>query len=287
MTKVTAKRSVIIALICVMFTLFVSTYAQNYTPEQIRLELTGVDTQMNIIYTTGSTSDSDYKIYTSTPKPQAWIGTSASALTKKITGEVKRYEYDQYRADIHVVTLTGLTAGTKYYYKVGDDSVPNGVSATFHFVHGHPKTWAVYGDYGLTNMDRALDALLTAAKSETEFGGVMHLGDIAYDLHNQHGNKGDIFMRTLEPITRQYPYMTVAGNHESNGNFSHYSNRFRSLQGLGTKSGSGTLLWYSWNAPNVHFVAFDTEVYSYFNDPVQVQRQLAWLEADLKAYTTA
>eukprot|EP00461_Guttulinopsis_vulgaris_P009383 UN09451 len=120
MTKVTAKRSVIIALICVMFTLFVSTYAQNYTPEQIRLELTGVDTQMNIIYTTGSTSDSDYKIYTSTPKPQAWIGTSASALTKKITGEVKRYEYDQYRADIHVVTLTGLTAGTKYYYKVGN-----------------------------------------------------------------------------------------------------------------------------------------------------------------------
>lgn len=259
--------------------------AQNYKPEQIRVELTGTDNEVTIIYTTGSSTNSDYKIYLDVPAPQLWWGASTSPVTL-VKGKTNHYEYAGYRADIHSVTIKGLTAGTKYYYKVGDSTKAAGVSEVFHFKAGHPKTWAVYGDYGLTNMDQALSELLNDAKSENVFDGVLHLGDIAYDLHNQKGAKGDIFMNTLQPVTANYPYMNIVGNHESNGNFSHFSNRFYTLGQLGAKSKSDTLFWFSWNAPNVHFVVFDTEVYSYFNDPVQVARQLAWLESDLKAYNT-
>ena len=31
------------------------------------------------------------------------------------------------------VTVTGLTTGSTYFYKVGDPTKPNGVSAVFHF----------------------------------------------------------------------------------------------------------------------------------------------------------
>lgn len=241
---------------------------------------------MNVIYTTGSSSNSD-NTYTTAPNAYVWYGTSPTAMTKKLKGETKRYEYNKYRADIHVVTMTALDDGVHYFYRVGDDKAPDGLSAILQFKHGPPKTWAVFGDYGLTNIERSLQSLLTAAKNGNEFDGVMHLGDIAYDLHNQNGQKGDIFMRSIEPITSGYPYMTIAGNHESTGNFTHYLNRFRSLESMGKKSGSDTMLWYSWNAPNVHFVGFDTEVYSYFNDPVQVARQLKWLEEDLIKANTA
>jgi alkaline phosphatase D len=259
--------------------------AQNFKPEQIRVELTGTDNEVTIIYTTGSSTNSDYKVYTTVPAPQLWWGATTSPATL-VKGSTLHYEYNGYRADIHSATIKGLTAGTKYYYKVGDTTKTNGVSDVFSFKAGNPKTWAVYGDYGLTNMDQALTELLNGAKSGKEYDGVLHLGDIAYDLHNQKGAKGDIFMNTLQPITANYPYMSIVGNHESNGNFSHFSNRFHTLDQLGKKSKSDTLLWFSWNAPNVHFVVFDTEVYSYFSDPAQIQRQLDWLRKDLELYNT-
>jgi len=259
--------------------------AQNYKPEQIRLELTGTETEMTVIYTTGSSTNSNFKTeYLTAPKPQVWWGTTSTPSTL-VGGKTNHFDYSGYIADIHAVTLKGLKPGTTYYYKVGDSSYKDGVSQVYSFKAGNPTKWAVFGDYGLTNMDQSLSGLINDAKAKV-YDGVLHLGDIAYDLHNQKGAKGDTFMNSLQPVSATVPYMTIVGNHESNGNFSHFKNRFFSLEQFGAKSGSDTLLWFSWNSANVHWLVFDTEVYSYFNDPVQVQRQLDWLEKDLIKYNT-
>lgn len=76
--------------------------------------------------------------------------------------------------------------------------------------------------------------------------------------------------------------MTCPGNHEASGNFSHYQNRFSLVaDGVGKTSASGTNLWYSFDMNLVHFIAIDTEVYAYFVDQGQIDRQLNWLEQDL------
>jgi len=73
------------------------------------------------------------------------------------------------------------------------------------------------------------------------------------------------------------------GNHEKHNNFTHYSNRFAALQHLGASSGSDTLLYYSHDVPNGHFIYFDTELFDKHRDEGAIARQYHWLEADLKA----
>lgn len=244
-----------------------------------------MDDQMNIIYTTGS-SVTRTPEYDHTPQSAAWIGLNSKSLTTKVLGECRSFSYKKYSADVHTVTLKGLVRGVTYYYKVGDTAVDNGLSSTFSFQHGHPTTYAVYGDYGLASMGHSFDSLSHAAQVGAEFGGILHLGDLAYNLHTDRGKVGDDFLRAMQPITARYPYLTIVGNHERAGNFTHYLGRFWSLESLGEASGSGTPLWYSWNAPHVHFIGFNTEVFLEFTDPAQVQRQLDWLRQDLSLANT-
>ena len=55
---------------------------------------------------------------------------------------------------------------------------------------------------------------------------ILHIGDFAYDMFNENGERGDEFMRQIEPIAAYVPYMTCPGNHEYAYNFSHYKFRF-------------------------------------------------------------
>jgi len=261
--------------------------AANYAPEQIRLQYTGKDeTEVVITYTTGASPSSDYKIYTTTPTTNCVYGTSANTLSKRVKGASHRFiEGLNYRADIHQCIITGLTKGRRYFYQVGDETQKDGVSTTYSFVAGPVKRWAIFGDYGVTNMDRSLDQLLKDG-ADNVFDGVIHVGDIAYDLHNGKGKRGDDFHNYLQSITGNMPYMLVVGNHEKYENFTHYANRYAALQHLGDNSKSDTLFWYSFNQPNVHFITFDTEVYSYYPDEAMIARQLRWMEADLQKYNT-
>lgn len=49
---------------------------------------------------------------------------------------------------------------------------------------------------------------------------------MAYNLHNDDGNYADRFLRQIEPLAAYIPYMTAAGNHEANFNFSYYKHLF-------------------------------------------------------------
>ncbi len=270
-------------LVIASLALIVAIAVADHTPEQTRVELTG-DGRYLITYTTDSTADVR-KQNTKPPKAGAlatnvYYGTSDKSLSQVARGNYTVFNHLKYTAYIHTVVLPVLPGNTRFYYQVGDKSFSGGVSKVFSFVTTPPRVWAVYGDYGVTNMDRSLQPLLDGA-ADGEFHGVLHVGDIAYDLHNAHGGRGDEFMNELEPIAANMPYMFAVGNHEKEGNFTHYNNRYIGHNYLGRNSGSNTNLWYSFNQPYVHFVSINTEVYEYFPDEGQQQRQLAWLRADL------
>ncbi|KAI5638233.1 calcineurin-like phosphoesterase domain-containing protein [Phthorimaea operculella] len=182
---------------------------------------------------------------------------------------------------MHRVELNNLQPNTTYVYKVGSS-----YAWSEELVFKTPpagEDWvvsaAIYGDLGLMNA-RSLPRL----KAEAERGAydfIIHVGDLAYDLHFEDGQVGDQFMRMLQPLASRVPYMTCPGNHEAAYNFSHYKARF-SMPGARAHDG----LYYSWNAGPVHFISYSTEFYYGDVNTSAVwwhalKRQFRWIKADL------
>lgn len=254
---------------------------QAFAPEQIRIQMTG-DNRHVISWTTCSSANKLGACTKGTPRSVVEYGYSPTTMIGVVEGESIPFTWNKYSSIVHNVVLpTNNLVGKRLYYRVGDSKMgPSALSSVRSFEVKVPKKWAVFGDYGLTNIERAYDALVDGAKSG-QFDAVFHVGDIAYDLHNFNGLRGDQFLNDLEPISSIMPYMFAVGNHEKEGNFTHYVNRFSSQNYIGKQSKADTSLWYSFKQPLVHYTVVNTEVTHYFPSPGQQQRQFNWLRADL------
>ncbi|XP_032237030.1 acid phosphatase type 7 [Nematostella vectensis] len=280
--------------LCLLLILVEACQADDTRPEQIHLAYTGTSSERIVNYVTQSTDEGLGTMVA--------YGTDPDRLSLKAIGDSFVYDiplwhkdpeisaiYNVSKADprqfsIHNVKLTGLQPNTKYYYKVGD--VNQTMSDTFSFsTKENNIIYAVYGDMGYSNAV-SLPQLVQEAR-DGHFQAVIHVGDLAYDFYQKDADTGDNFMNAIQPVATLVPYMALPGNHEHRFNFSHYKNRFSNMKlGPGATSGSDTSLWYSFNVGLIHFVAFDTEVFNYFSDVGQIQRQLNWLEADLAKANT-
>jgi len=182
---------------------------------------------------------------------------------------------------IHRVHLTNLKPNTTYYYHAGSS---NGWSSVFGFrtVPPQGEAWplklAVLGDMGAINA-RVLKTLQQDAHRGM-YHAVIHVGDFAYDMYEEDGNVGDIFMEQIQPVAGYLPYMTCPGNHEATYDFLHYRNRFSMPNYAETSN-----LHFSFNVGPVHFVSISTEVYFYDDIVERVKSQYDWLVEDLKAAT--
>ena len=74
-----------------------------------------------------------------------------------------------------------------------------------------PK-FVVYGDLGNIN-GRTLGRLQDEIQ-RGEHDMILHVGDMAYDLHTDNARVGDEFMKQIEPIAAYVPYQVCPGNHE-------------------------------------------------------------------------
>eukprot|EP01120_Amphizonella_sp_Union-15-10_P004892 TRINITY_DN1565_c0_g1_i1.p1 TRINITY_DN1565_c0_g1~~TRINITY_DN1565_c0_g1_i1.p1 ORF type:complete len:413 (+),score=52.36 TRINITY_DN1565_c0_g1_i1:61-1299(+) len=243
-----------------------------FTVSQIHTAWTGKLTQRSISFVTPNLPNQS---------PSVQYGTSPSLLNSYANGTNFLFQAGSGNSYyINVVTLENLQTNVQYYYRAGDAN-SNSWSQVIPFnTKTTGFTYAVFGDLGTDN-DVSLNQLLTEIK-QRNYDAVIHTGDLAYDLDANNGATGDQFMNNIEPIASSVPYMTAPGNHENNNNFTHYINRFALLQsGVATTSGSGTNLWYSWDTDLVHFISIDTELYYYYPDPNQIQRQINWLTQDL------
>ena len=76
------------------------------------------------------------------------------------------------------------------------------------------------------------DAMYELVENQKDLLALIHLGDIAYDIEDNNGTKGDDYFRSIEKIAANIAYMVLAflcimsplkwtpGNHESAHNFS-------------------------------------------------------------------
>lgn len=195
---------------------------------------------------------------------------------------------------IHRVYLSSLKENTRYYYHVGSSQ---GWSNIYFFkslpqwspvkglMSGTNLTVALYGDLGNENAQSIARLEQEVAKGSLDL--IIHLGDFAYDLHEDNGRVGDEFMKQIEPIAAYVPYQVVVGDHEAAYNFSHFNSRFTMVDSLlsnvDPKEGGVNNHFYSFNVGPVHFIAFSTEFYfSVEYGWTQIATQYSWLEADLK-----
>lgn len=86
----------------------------------------------------------------------------------------------------------------------------------------NPKI-VTFGDHdlsvpGLSLITALKNAKVTGKYLRTEekpsYDLIVHLGDIAYDIQDQNGEKGDLYFEAMEEIFTQTPVIITAGNHD-------------------------------------------------------------------------
>ncbi|XP_068632288.1 acid phosphatase type 7 isoform X2 [Battus philenor] len=182
---------------------------------------------------------------------------------------------EQRQQYIHRVLLKDLKHNTRYVYHAGSTY---GWSEEFWFkTPPAGENWvvraAIFGDMGNKNA-HSLSYLQDEAQ-RGHFDLIIHVGDFAYDMHDDGARVGDQFMRQLQPLAAVVPYMACPGNHEEAYNFSNYRARF-------SMPGSHESLFYSYDMGPVHFVSISTEPYYFLRYGLKVlENQFRWLHEDL------
>ena len=147
--------------------------------------------------------------------------------------------------------------------------------------------WATAATGDVSNPQHTLRPkpnILQPMLAETNYSGIWHLGDIAYDLFSNRGTRGDAFLRDVQPLAAQSAYMVVVGNHEIGRFFQDFMVRFP-LPGQG--------LHWSIGIGKAQIIAFSSEFdYNRMKPTIFPKdqslfeklkvEQLGWLEGELK-----
>ena len=199
----------------------------------------------------------------------------------------------------HEVRLTGLSAGTAYYYSVGtsSDVLATGNDYVFYTAPSAPKPiriWAI-GDAGTGNANQAL----VRDKYYTYFNGVksddainhpldvwLMLGDNAYPSGTDANYQKAVFNMYPQLLRRTVVWPTF-GNHDDKGSGSvaqtgpYYAMFTLPKNGEAGGVPSGTEAYYSFDYGNVHFVCLNSSDI----DRSTNGAMMAWLQNDLAAVT--
>jgi len=178
---------------------------------------------------------------------------------------------------IHRVQLADLKPDAYYFYSVGSQQGWSDLHPLHTAPQGHQwsPSFLLFGDLGTENAVSL--PFLQREAEEGNVSAIIHVGDMAYNMFENDGLRGDQFMRQVEPIASLVPYMTCPGNHENKYNFSNYRARF----GNSMPRDEGNM-FYSFDFGPVHFVSIATEYYYFLNyGTQQVPNQFVWLEKDL------
>lgn len=83
------------------------------------------------------------------------------------------------------------------------------MSDVYHFHQPDPTQplrAAIFGDLSVYKGAPSIKQL-TDATHDNHFDVIIHIGDIAYDLHDDEGNRGDDYMNAVQPFAAYVPYM--------------------------------------------------------------------------------
>jgi len=262
--------------------------AESGVPEQIKISLTARSGEVVFNWLTWNETQSSTLLGDSSGKYTKYCNGSSHTFIDPNDLHLIRY--------IHNCVIDGLEPLKRYYYMVGDPTTNVwSEERSFRMIgQGNEKMRvAVYGDLGLVN-SISMKYLADEVKKET-IDLVLHVGDFAYDLDDNQGMTGDMFMNEMQDITAQSLYMGCVGNHEGAHNFSHFLHRFSNWNYINDpKGGDDKNLYFSWDmmsgGAKVHFLAIDSELYyQYAKEPQppmeRVAAQWHWLRDDLERAT--
>jgi len=213
------------------------------------------------------------------------FGTSANSLSSSVDeAVVPGAPYD------HIVTLTGLTPATTYYYSVGSaiDTLAEGAEFTFTTppVAGTVKNTRIWvlGDAGTATAGQTSvrDAFYTWTGTRVP-DLVLQLGDNAYNNGTDSDFTAGMF-NIYPTMLRKTPFWSCLGNHETySGTPAPYFDIY-SLPTAGECGGtpSATESYYSFDYGNIHFICLD----SMLSNRSATGPMATWLQNDL-ASTTA
>lgn len=258
----------------------------NKLPRMVTMSYASDGTQMAFNWNTTDFTDSDVLVVEASdtlgfnsPNVIVARGNAAPSLASKADGY------------IHRCVVTGLKLGTKYIYKVGDIELDafsqvgsftteTGKSDKFTFIHmSDPQSDSQhYYDIYKGVLQSAVDKCSPTFFVNT--GDIVNNNWLGYtpNLQQWEWSLTDVF-----DITKDYPQIATAGNHEAaDYDFASRFN-FPTPDGADTKSG----VYYSFNYNGVHFIALNTNdttnPHSSSDATGLSNEQLTWLENDLKA----
>mmetsp|Transcript_12097 Transcript_12097/g.23024 ORF Transcript_12097/g.23024 Transcript_12097/m.23024 type:complete len:443 (+) Transcript_12097:3-1331(+) len=273
------------ALLLVIRTLpfFFLVQTNDFYPEQVKLAWTSNENELSVTWVTYMSAASYATVMpilcSEAGKEMKFKGHSKQFNTG--SPEVLRYQF------IHSAVISNILRECFYEYYVGNLVYS---SRTFTFKGVTPTSPAfpaskvpasliVLGDLGTGHKSKGTKDLLLKEADIKLYDGIIHLGDIAYDLNLDLGEIGNEFLRMMTPIAGKLPYMTLPGNHEKYQNFTHYKHRFKMPK---NKANKGTNYFYSFNLGYAHFVLFNTELFLTDKNRGAFLTQYNWLIKDLK-----
>jgi hypothetical protein len=221
--------------------------------------------------------------------PTAALADEASFL--KVDGHSKKFnegtDYLPRFQYIHIGVMPNLSADCVYEYTVGNNLFWSKLASfsgrtpdysTPYNDYNKPAKVILFGDLGTGSNAKATRRLLEQEADLGAFDAVVHIGDIAYDLHDNYGEVGDHYLRMMQTVISRAPYMTIPGNHEVYNNATHYKARFQMPY---TEANQGTGYFFSFNLGPAHFVLLNTEIVLDPSDANETLNQMNWLKEDL------
>ncbi len=222
------------------------------------------------------------------------FGTTAGSLTQSVTDNISTTE--------HIVTLTGLTANTQYYYSIGSTTQTlqgdaNNYFRTMPIVGSTQKVRVMaMGDMGNNSTNQVNVRNAYSAFNGTNYTDIwMLMGDNAYNSGTDAEFQTNFYNIYQGSLTKNHVLWPSPGNHDYAGSSARqadhaipYFDMF-TLPKLGEAGGvaSNTEAFYSYNYANVHFVALDSYGWEAGNTRLYdtLGPQAVWLKQDLAANT--
>jgi len=268
------QKGLVLITLMIAYTAVVSAYPPIIyaKPEQIHLATGSTSQQMIVTWSVHDQTNQSFILYGTDGKTN--IRASANVTKRVDEGKSKNTQY------ISKVVLDNLEPGEVYTYVVANEYV---VSEKFEFQAQKSGDWnprlCIYGDLG--NVNGQSIPQITLEVEQGMYDAVIHAGDIAYNMLEEDGQMGDVFMNMIQPIAASVPYMVCPGNHEVSYNFSHYRSKFNMPNDEGSKN-----LYFSYNMGPLHIISLNT-MYYYTNElpyvgAQQTYNQYNWLIQDLK-----
>lgn len=198
--------------------------------------------------------------------------------------------YDPLSTTEHVLTLTGLSADTRYYYSVGTGTqvLTGGDAQTYFVTSPNPGTakatrlWVI-GDSGSggSGATAVRDAFATYAAATKPADLWLMLGDNAYSNGTDAEYQTGVF-NMYPAMLRSTALWPTRGNHEllyAGANNDYYDIFTLPTAGEAGGLASGSEAYYSFDYGSIHFICLDSEGSSRaVGSPMAV-----WLRADLAA----